>query len=143
MKIEQPSEKPQKGTTESLKNPREMAQMYGDDVELAYGSVLAEFGTVKGGIGDQGKDFRSIDQKLLPSFQIKSSWEGAKYFLAESVRRHNFIPVAIGEPGTAEEIIESIKEFGGWVGKDEPLRGNYLKNIKKVRDAIEFKSPQA
>ena len=107
------------------------AELQGDDVEQAYAEI---FGTkVTGGFHDHGKDVLTGD-KEIPFLQIKSSPRGAISFLAESVKRKNFIPIAIGEPGTKEEIIESVKKYGGWVGKDEPNRQKILEGIAKARE---------
>lgn len=115
------------------------AQFLGNDVEQAYANV---FGTeVVGGIGDGGLDVETGD-KELPFIQIKSSLEGAKPFLKESLRRKKFIPIAIGEPGSKEEMIESLKKFGGWIGKDESesLRQKTLDAISQVRDFCQGKN---
>ncbi len=106
------------------------AEFQGDDVEQAYAEV---FGTkVIGGFNDKGKDIETGD-KEIPFLQIKSSVEGAKSFLAESLKRKKFIPIAIGEPGTKEEMLATIKEYGGWIGKDEPDRKKILEGIAQIK----------
>lgn len=110
------------------------AQFYGDDVEQAYAKL---FGTkITGGIGDGGLDVPTGDPEI-PYVQVKSSFVGARDFFKESLRRKDFIPVVIGEPGTKEEVMQSLKEFGGWVGKDEGGREKFLKNILGVRETID------
>lgn len=119
-----------------MDHSREATDFLGTDMEQAYCNVLGEFGSVQGGVGDGGFDFVSLDQRFFPNFQIKSSWPGAEKFFAESIRRKVFIPVAIGEPGDPKEMIESFRNFGGWVGKDEPLRKQYLQKIKILRSFL-------
>jgi hypothetical protein len=116
---------------------REAGDFIGEDMERAYGEVLREFGRVQGGVGDHGLDFVSLDRSVLPNFQIKTSWQGAEKFLAKSLAKGVFIPIAIGEPGSAEEMASSFKQFGGWVEKDEPLRESYLLKIQKIKTFLQ------
>lgn len=106
------------------------AEFHGDDVEQAYAEI---FNTKPvGGFHDNGKDVLTGD-KEVPFLQIKSSLIGARSFLKESLKRKKFIPIAIGEPGAKDEMIETIKKYGGWVAKDEPNREKILNSIKEVR----------
>jgi len=101
----------------------------GDDFEQAYASVFK--GAIVGGISDNGHDV------AVPGFgfvQVKASVKGLYSFLKESLRRRQFIPVCVGEPGTRVEMFKTLKEFGGWVGKEIPHRLEVLSGIAKVRD---------
>lgn len=92
-----------------------MARMTGDDTEGAYAKA---FGTrVIGGIGDGGLDIPTGDNDV-PFVQIKSSVKGLQAFLAESLRRRQFIPVCVGEPGAKEEMLRHLKLYGAWIGSD-------------------------
>lgn len=102
----------------------------GDELERAYAEILG--GLKTGGEGDEGKDIINIEE--VGAVQVKSTFENARKFLAESLRRKRFIPLVIGQPGSKEEMIESIKRFGAWVGYDIPNREKDLENIAKVRD---------
>lgn len=91
------------------------SRMTGDDTENAYAKV---FGTrVIGGIGDGGLDVSTGDSDV-PFVQIKSSVKGLQAFLAESLRRKQFIPVCVGEPGAREEMLWQLKQHGAWIGSD-------------------------
>ncbi len=103
----------------------------GNDVEEAYASI---FGRGKnGGFDDHGLDVATGDVEI-PFIQVKSSVDGAKAFLAKSIRLHKFIPIALGDPGEKEEMLESLKKFGGWVGPDIPNREKILQGIAGVRE---------
>lgn len=92
-----------------------MAHMRGDDTENAYAKV---FGTrVIGGIGDGGLDVPTGDSDV-PFVQIKSSVKGLQAFLAESLRRKQFIPVCVGEPGAKDEMLRHLRQYGAWIGSD-------------------------
>lgn len=119
----------------------EYSRFMGDDVEKAYAEILQ--GEIIGGIDDKGKDLR-IDADDIPYIQIKSSWEGAMDFLSKGLKlissdtggRYRYIPICVGEPGTKEEILQSIRDYGGWIGKDIPNREENLLKLKKARDYI-------
>jgi len=100
----------------------------GLDYEQAYSQVFK--GAVVGGFRDCGRDV------AIPGFgfvQVKASPDGARAFLAESLRRRKFIPICIGEPGSAAEMLKSLRQFGGWVGKEIARRGEILRGIAEVR----------
>lgn len=122
----------------------EYKNFIGNDVEAAYAEVL--HAELIGGISDNGKDIKTkIDG--IPYIQIKSSWPGAMDFLSRGLKivssdtggRYKYIPICVGEPGTEEEIIQSIKEYGGWIGRDIPNREDNLLKLKKARDYILLK----
>lgn len=114
----------------------------GEDTERAYASI---FGKERiGGVGDGGKDVLTGDEEF-PFIQVKSSWHDVLDFLAHSLRfagqnggqSKTFIPVCVGDPGTREEVMKSIRTHGGWIGKEIPNREKLLTNIQKARDIIE------
>jgi hypothetical protein len=102
----------------------------GDDVEAAYAAIFGQ--GINGGFNDHGLDIPTGDTDI-PFIQVKSSVVGAKTFLAKSLKMHQFIPIALGDPGAKEEMIESLKKFGGWVGPDIPDREKLLQGIAQVR----------
>lgn len=138
MKEKFPPTPPEEGD-ENKKLPidkfQENAKFYGDDVEQAYAKL---FGTkpTNPDLDAKGLDIPTGNPEI-PYVQVKSSLVGARKFFLESLKRKKFIPIVIGEPGTKEEVIESIKEFGGWVGKDEDGREKFLQNILGVRNKID------
>jgi hypothetical protein len=104
----------------------------GLSLELIYGKILG--GDVQGGYTDGGKDI------VLPTgevFQVKSSMRGGREFLKKSIQFGKFIPLLIGEPGEKEEILESVEQYGCWVGKDEPGRMEFMEGVRQVRTLIE------
>lgn len=107
------------------------AEYQGDDVEKAYAEIFGQ-GT-NGGFNDHGLDVPTGDTEI-PFIQVKSSVDGAKSFLAKSIKMHQFIPIALGDPGAREEMLDSLKRFGGWVGPDIPGREKILKGIAGVRE---------
>ena len=111
------------------------AEFVGSELENTYAELFG--GTVNGGFNDGGADILT-DEPGIPLFQVKSSWEAAMKFFAESARRGEFIPIVVGDPGqhTKFEIMESILENGGWVGIDVPDRERKIANIGKLRDQI-------
>lgn len=107
-----------------------MAHMRGEDTENAYAKV---FGTrVIGGIGDGGLDVPTGDSNV-PFVQIKSSVKGLQAFLAESLRRKQFIPVCVGEPGAREEMLRHLQQYGAWIGSDIQDRLKTLTAVAQVR----------
>jgi len=103
-------------------------EFVGDDYEVAYSQAFQ--GAVVGGFQDRGRDV------AVPGYgfvQVKASVMGARSFLSESLRRRQFIPICIGEPGAAGEMVKSLREFGGWVGRDIQHRMEILKGIAEVR----------
>lgn len=119
----------------------EYKKFIGNDFEQAYAEVFHT--NVEGGFRDGGKDIKTgIDD--IPYIQVKASWDGAMHFLSKGLKfasdktrgRYVYIPICVGEPGTKEEIIESIKEYGGWIGKDVPQREENLLKLQKARDHI-------
>lgn len=111
----------------------------GADLEKAYAELLG--GVLNGAEGDGGKDVVGIPG--IPKLQVKSTLPDALKFLAESVKRRYFIPIAIGEPGTPEEMRENIIKRGGWVGSNIPNSEKVYKGIEEVRRicATEKKDP--
>lgn len=103
----------------------------GKELKEAYASIFQ--GILNGGFDDQGRDLFT-QEKEVPEIQIKSSVHEAKKFLIESLRRKEFIPICIGEPGSREEMIETIKKFGAWIGREIPNRNELLTKISQVRD---------
>ena len=102
----------------------------GAELELAYAKVLG--GRVIGGFNDLGLDVTTCDN-TIPAVQVKSSISIACKFLAESVRRHQFIPICIGEPGTREAVLDSLRKFGVWIQNGIPGRDRALAEIGKIR----------
>ncbi len=105
-------------------------EFIGAELERAYAEVLG--GRVAGGFNDQGMDI-VLNDESVPVIQVKSSVPYAMKFLTESVRRHQFIPICVGEPGRKDEVLATLKKFGGWVGYDIPRRGQILEGIRKVK----------
>lgn len=113
----------------SLEYSGESSDFTGKELEEAYAKAFAT--KVVGGFDDRGKDI------ILPSgegAQVKSSVFETKKFLAESLRRRDFIPMCIGLPGNSEEMLASIKKFGAWVGEEVPKRKELLEAVAKIRD---------
>lgn len=111
----------------------------GYELEQAYAELLG--GKMTGGDGDGGKDIIGIPG--IPKLQIKNTLPEAIRFFTESINRRYFIPMAIGEPGTPEEVRENIIKRGGWVGPNIPNREKVYKGIEEVRRicATEKKDP--
>lgn len=99
-------------------------EFIGAELEQWYAEILD--GKVVGGFNDNGIDV-IIDDKDIPAVQVKSSVRIAAKFLAEAERRRKFIPLCIGEPGTRDEILTSLKKFGVWVGYNISCRERTLK----------------
>ncbi len=118
----------------------ESADFVGQELEEAYATAVG--GKIIGGRRDAGKDILTGD-KEIPYFQVKSSYEGVKEFVRDRIRkelggqriRDPFIPLSVGEVGTKEEIFDSMKKFGIWVGQDIPNREEIRQKIAKFRDA--------
>src|SRR4051812_30496281 len=91
----------------------------GCDLENAYAKVLG--GVVSGGLNDGGKDVILGDDQIKV-VQIKSSLRDAIKFLSKSMKLRRFIPVCVGEPGSREEVLHSLKQFGAWIEKGLPQR---------------------
>ncbi len=108
----------------------ESAEWVGRELEEAY--ALAFSGQITGGYNDQGRDLITNIPET-PAVQIKSSLEGAKRFFLESLRREEFIPICIGEPGAKEEMVETLKRYGAWVGYEIPKREGLLEKIAQLR----------
>lgn len=105
-------------------------QMVGDDTENAYAQA---FGTrVIGGVDDGGLDVPTGDRDI-PFIQVKSSVGGLTAFLARSLRRKQFIPVCVGEPGAREEMLQHLKEYGAWIGSDIQDRVKIFIAVQQVR----------
>ncbi len=108
------------------------AQFTSDELEQAVAKVLG--GKVQGGFGDKGKDV------LVPEIggvQVKSSVTGAREFLGVSLKRHQFIPLCVGEPGAKREMIASLEKYGAWFGNDIPNRVALLSQVAQVRYVIQ------
>ena len=101
----------------------------GQEFEEAYAKVFE--GSIVGGFNDNGHDVAVAGFGFV---QVKASVKGLYSFLAESLKRKQFIPVCVGNPGRKNEMLLSLKEFGGWIGRDIPRRAEILLGIAKVRD---------
>jgi hypothetical protein len=108
-------------------------EFVGAELEQAYAEVFG--GKVVGGFSDGGLDVVTND-KEIPTVQVKASVPFALAFLKESLRRRRFIPICIGEPSGKEEMLHTLKQFGGFVGRDIPRRGKVLEGIARVRELI-------
>lgn len=86
------------------------AAQVGAELEQAYARQLGW--RVNGGFGDGGRD---LVGPMGEAIQVKSSVHHAIAFVRESLRRREFIPVVVGEPGERSEMLESIKKFGAWI----------------------------
>jgi len=107
-----------------------MSHMLGADTEKAY---AAAFGTrVIGSIGDGGRDVPT-GVADVPFVQVKSSVKGLRSFLVESLRRHKFIPICVGEPGAKDEMLAHLRQFGVWLGKDVQNRSSLQSAVAQVR----------
>lgn len=94
---------------------------------------------VSGGFNDGGRDIVNIPGlPEIKGVQLKSSWHNAQKFLAKSLELKEFIPIIVGDPGMAnkDEIIASIKKYGGWVSPDIGNRTKKMENIAKLRDVL-------
>ncbi len=113
----------------------ESAEFRGE-LEKVYAKILG--GRLVGGYRDGGTDVILDDNTELPFVQVKSSWPIAEEFLGESIRRNEFIPIVIGDPGqhTKDEIIACVVENGGFAGLDVPNPKRIVAGIKIVRDGI-------
>ncbi|MDP3661612.1 MAG: hypothetical protein Q8R17_02070 [bacterium] len=108
-------------------------EFVGAELEQAYAEVFG--GAVNGGWSDGGKDVATNDSEI-PAVQVKSSVPFALAFLKESLRRRRFIPICVGDPSGKEEMLHSLKKFGGYVGNDIPRRVEILEGIARVRELI-------
>lgn len=106
-------------------------EFVGAELEQAYAKAFG--GKVVGGFSDGGVDIATGDENI-PAVQVKSSVPFALSFLKESIRRRHFIPVCVGEPSDKEEMLDTLKRFGGYVGRDIPRRGEILDGIARVRE---------
>lgn len=106
----------------------------GEELEDAYAKILEGIST--GGYDDAGKDV-VIDEPGIPYIQVKSSIPKAIAFLAEGVRRKRFTHIVVGEPGGKDEMLDTIRKYGGWVGHNVPDRERYLESISKAREMCE------
>ncbi len=106
-------------------------EFIGRDAEEVYAKVFG--GKIVGGVRDGGKDVSTNDPEI-PIVQVKSSIDGAKVSVKKSVEFKRFIPIVVGEPGSREEMIESLKKFGAWIGYNIPDRDFYLTAIAKARN---------
>ncbi|PIP58019.1 MAG: hypothetical protein COX02_02605 [Candidatus Vogelbacteria bacterium CG22_combo_CG10-13_8_21_14_all_37_9] len=113
------------------KIPKALGDFLGQEQVKAYSQAFGA--EIIDGYNDQGKDLK-IDNPEIPAVQIKSSVEGVKKFLVESLKQGDFIPVCVGEPGTKDEMFASIKQFGAWIGQDIANRDKLFNSIAKIRD---------
>jgi hypothetical protein len=114
----------------------ESVESKGANLEQVYATLLG--GKVFGGVGDGGLDIVLEDNPNVPILQVKSSQAAAKAFLAESLRKMEFIPIVVGDPGrfAKEEILKSLFENGAWAGFDEVDREKFIDSVRKIRDHI-------
>jgi len=103
-------------------------------LEEAYAKVLG--GILNGGFNDGGKDVLIFSEDFPNGLQVKSSIHFAQEHVTRGVKFRKFIPVAVGEPGTAEEIMDSIQRFGAWVEKGISGRDHFLECVAKARSMI-------
>ena len=89
------------------------------------------------GEGDGGKDVADSPKNPTEFYQVKSSIRGAISSLTLSEKFNKFIPLLVGEPGTAEEIRKSVEEFGAWCEPGLPHRENFLRECCRVRSNCE------
>lgn len=116
----------------SLRFRGESSDHVGKELEEAYANAFG--GKMAGGFNDHGKDIIGIPDSEVQAVQVKSSVPEMKKFFAESLRQRNFIPMCVGLPGTKEEMVDSIKNFGAWIGDDIPGKERLLKLVAQVRD---------
>ncbi|MBL7661404.1 hypothetical protein JNK13_01510 [bacterium] len=119
--------------------PNISSEILGPNLEKAYACLLGV--SPSGGFGDGGIDVPFPSQIAREfgarGFQVKSSFEGAKDFLAKMVKFQRFTFIAIGEPPqTAQELIKSFIEYGGWVGSEVGGRREILQGIAVVQNTI-------
>jgi predicted methyltransferase len=114
----------------------ESAETRGTNLERVYAELLG--GKIVGGFDDGGLDIVLEDNPKVSIVQIKSSQAGAKDFLRESLKRMEFVPIIVGDPGKykKEEIIKSLSENGAWAGFDEEDREKFIASVKQIRDYI-------
>ena len=115
----------------------------GAELEEAYAKIIG--GTVRGGFGDKGIDIVNI-AKDIPVVQVKRSWQNAEHFLQREVVPGRFIPVIVGDPGQItpdlkQEILRSIREYGGWVAHDIYDREDKLNYIADIRNRLTPPAP--
>ncbi len=106
-------------------------EFVGAELECAYAKVLG--GSVIGGFNDGGLDVTTGDVSI-PTVQVKSSILMACKFLAVSERRHQFIPICIGEPGQRDDVLTSLRKFGAWIENGIPGRDRALEEISRIRE---------
>lgn len=104
--------------------------LLGNDAENAY--ALAFHGKIVGGLHDGGRDVEIPDRRVR-YVQVKSSVAGMMKAFKQALEFHRFTPVCFGEPGSLEEMIESIVKFGAWIGRDIPKRDELLRGALQVR----------
>ncbi|MFA6552553.1 MAG: hypothetical protein WCT19_03585 [Candidatus Paceibacterota bacterium] len=93
---------------------------------------------IVGGIGDAGLDIQTGDNEI-PKVQVKWSSAKAKEFVIKSISRFKeFIPICVGDPknSSGSEIVQSLKEFGGFAGPDIPRKEELIHGISTARDMI-------
>lgn len=117
-------------TTNTMMTSKEFV---GAELEQAYAKVMGW--RIVGGLNDGGKDL-ATDLPTLPIVQAKSSVHGAMDFFKESARRRQFIPMCIGDPGKPDEVRDSLKRFGAWIGYEIPGRERFSKEIQAFRRAL-------
>ncbi len=93
-------------------------------------------GRIVDGHGDGGKDMVFDKEPGVPIAQIKSSWKHAITSLKLSLCKDKYIPVIVGDPGQIpkEEIFESIRNAGGFIGIDVDDVETKLKACSEFRE---------
>lgn len=114
----------------------ESSDLAGRELEEAYASAFG--GQINGGVNDRGEDILLNDPEV-PAVQVKASLESARHFFREAIRREEFIPICIGEPGAKEEMVQTLKEYGAWVGHEIIGREDLLEKISNLRALCEKK----
>jgi hypothetical protein len=103
----------------------------GQETEEEYAKVLDA--VIVGGLRDCGKDLVVAG---IGCVQVKCTIARAYAFLQKSIQHCRFIPLCVGEPGTADEIRKDLKEFGVWLGKDIVNRTAIQVAVAKIRAEI-------
>jgi len=83
--------------------------------------------------GTTSKNKLMTGNLAAPLALVAESMEVAKYYLCESLKRRQFTPVCLGNPGTEEEMISWLQCFGAWIGRDIPKREKIVEQFALVK----------
>ena len=117
-----------------FESSNEFKDFIGRDIEEVYAKLFGA-GKPVGGLRDGGKDIPT-GLKDMPFVQTKGSIQEAYKFSEKSKEFGRFIPICVGEPGTKEEVVESLRSYGAWFEKDIPHRQELLQEYRKRRAEI-------